>query len=78
MVSPYLRLTTTHHAHFFSKMKSNGVVIGKWGFARVSAARNGWHNASSTLMRFDASNTSMRLSRSIALADAVGKHVCSG
>ena len=78
MLSPYLRLTRNHHTHFFSKLKSNGVVIGKCGFARVSAARNGWHKALSTLMRFDASNTNMRLSRSIAFADAFGKHVCNG
>lgn len=85
---PYLNLIPSLHHNLFSKLKSNGEVIGKWGFVRVNAARKGWHNASyslsvrltptSTLIRFDASNTSIRLNKSTALGDASGNRFCKG
>ena len=52
--------------------------MGKWGFARVNGARKGWHKASSTLMRFEASKTSIRLNKSIALGEALGNRAWKG
>ena len=78
MLSPYLHLSPCLFFYRRSKLKTNGLVTRNCGFAYVKAAKKGWHRASSTLIRFDASNTNIRLNRSIAFGEALGKRSFKG